>query len=70
MGGYRTRKSRLKCTYTAISVCTMTWPTISSTTSAIKSLPLSLPLPQMGCIRDGVDDTGGLVDGPCDVEAS
>ena len=24
----------------------------------------------MGCTRDGVDDTGGLLDGACDVDAS
>ena len=31
---------------------------------------LTLPLPRMGCIRTGVDDTGGLMDGPREVHAS
>ena len=30
---------------------------------------LPLPLPRMGCIRTGVDDTGDLMDGPCEVDA-
>ena len=30
---------------------------------------LPLPLPRMGCIRqNGVDDTGGLMDSPCEVD--
>ena len=28
------------------------------------------PLPRMSCIRTRVDDTGGLMDGPCEVDAS
>ena len=31
---------------------------------------LSLPLPRIGSIRTGVDDTGGLMDGPHEVDAS
>ena len=31
---------------------------------------LPLPLPRMGCIRTEVDDTEGLNDGPCEVDAS
>ena len=31
---------------------------------------LPLPLPQIGCIRIEVDDTGGLMDGPRKVDAS
>ena len=30
---------------------------------------LPLPLPRMGCIRTRVDDTGGLMDGPHEVNA-
>ena len=36
----------------------------------VGNVPLLLPLPCMGCIRTTVDDTGGLMDGPCDVDAS
>ena len=31
---------------------------------------LPLPLPRMGCIQTRVDDIGGLMDGPCEVDAS
>ena len=34
------------------------------------TLPLPLPLPRMGCMHTGVDDTRGLMDDPCDVDAS
>ena len=33
-------------------------------------LTLPIHLPRMGCIRTGVDDTEGLMDGPREVEAS
>ena len=31
---------------------------------------IPLPLPRIGCIKTGVDDTGGLMDGPCEEDAS
>ena len=60
-GGYRSRQCWFRCTTAALTISTMT--------SSINS-PLPFPLPLMGCIRIGVDDTEGIMDGLCDVDAS
>ena len=49
----------------SLTISTTTLPTILTRRST-----LPLPIPRMGSIQIGVDDTGGLMDGPHEVDAS
>ena len=62
MGGeYRSRQSRSGVSQP---------PSPSRPRPRQSTFPLPLHLPRMGYICTGVDDTGGLMDGPCHVDAS
>ena len=65
--GCGSRQCRLRCTTTSLTISTMTSPTILTTTSPINSPSSST---SNGLHTTRVDNTGGLMDGPCELDDS